>query len=80
MKWTDYLNPDVSERLRNCVSRTSDIPALVDAKWRSYKEMGKDKEGFTREDALVSVLELLDSNGFDADLTIEEYNDIVNSI
>ena len=39
------------------------------------QDAGKDKEGFTKEDALVAVLELLDSNGQDIDLTTDEYND-----
>lgn len=78
MKWTDFLDPDVYERLGNCRSLKSDIPALVNAKWASLKESGKDKEGFDKEDALVYVLELLDCNGqdFGADLTTDEYNDL----
>lgn len=78
MKWTDCLNSEVSERLGNCRSLKSDLPDLVNAKWASLKQAGKDKEGFTKEDALVSVLELLDCNGQDlgADLTVDEYNEL----
>ncbi len=76
MKWTDNLKSDVLERLKSCKSIKADIPKLVNAKWASLKEEGKDKEGFDKEDALVSVLELLDSNGqdFGAELTVDEYN------
>lgn len=74
--WTEYLENDVYIRLCNCVSKKSDLPSLVNAKWLSLKEAGKDKQGFTKEDALVSVLELLDSNSQDFELTIEEYHDL----
>lgn len=78
MKWTDCLKSDVLERLGNCRSKKSDIPDLVNAKWASLKQKGKDKEGFTKEDALISVLELLECNGqdFGADLTVDEYNEL----
>lgn len=78
-KWTEHLNQDVYERLCNCRSRKSDLTELVNAKWLSYKETGKDKEGFTKEDALVAVLELLECNNqdFGAELAIEEYDELV---
>ncbi len=78
MKWTERLKPDVLERLEHCRSRKSDVPDLVNAKWALLKQEGKDKEGFTKEDALVSVLELLDCNGQDigAELTVDEYNEL----
>lgn len=74
-RWTDYLNEDVYIRLLNCRSIKSDIPWLVNAKWRSLKEAGKDKDDFTKEDALVAVLELLDENSCSFDLTQDEYNE-----
>lgn len=78
MKWTDRLKSGVLERLENCRSRKNDIPDLVNAKWAFFKQKGKEKEGFTKEDALVSVLELLDCNGQDfvANLTVDEYNEL----
>lgn len=75
--WTDKLNGDVYRRLCACKSRKSDIEPLVNAKWAAMREAGKDKKGFTREDALVSVLELLDENGCDIDLTRDEYDEIL---
>ena len=44
--------------------------------WMQSK--GKDKQGFTKEDALVNILEWLDSNNqwWLADLTIEEYDEL----
>ena len=76
--WTQYMSGELYNRLANCCCRKEDLPALVNAKWLSYKEQGKDKQGFTKEDALVSVLELLDCNGQDylADLTREEYDEL----
>lgn len=76
MKWTERLESNVYQRLCNCQIRKSDIDSLVDAKWGSMKEAGQDKNGFTKEDALVSVLELLDSNGQSFDLTVEEYENL----
>ena len=77
-KWTDKLSGDVYDRLCHCRNTKADLPALVNAKWMHYKEQGKDKQGFTKEDALVSVLELLDSNSQWelADLTKDEYDEL----
>lgn len=74
--WTEYLDSDVYQRLANCKSRKSDIEKLVDAKRAYMKKQGKDKENFTKEDSLVSVLELLDSNGQFIDLTKDEYDEL----
>jgi len=76
-KWTDKLSNDVYVRLCYCMTKKSDIQELVNAKWLLYKEIGKDKEGFTKEDALVSVLELLDCNSSYFDLTEEEYDNLI---
>lgn len=73
--WTDYLPSDVSERLGMCCNTREDIPILVNAKWKKMKEQGKDKIGYTKEDALIQVLEHLDCNSQDFDLTIDEYNE-----
>ena len=75
-RWTDTLQESVYMRLCECRSRKSDIEMLVNAKWLYYKEIGKDKEGFTKEDALISILEHLDCNSQYFDLTEEEYNDL----
>ena len=77
-KWTDKLPEDVYSRLCNCRTIKSDIQILTNVKWALYKEIGKDKKGFTKEDALVSVLELLDCNNTYFDLTEEEYDSLIN--
>ena len=76
MHWTSYLSNEVSDRLGNCTTIKSDIKELVDAKWRSYKENGKDQRGYTKEDALISILEMLDCNSCYFDLSKEEYNEL----
>ena len=72
--WTDKLPDDVLNRLCNCRSRRSDLQILVNVKWAAMVEAGKKEEGFTKEDALVQILELLDSNGQLFDLSRAEYD------
>lgn len=59
--WTDYLPTDAYERLCECRNVKNDIPVLVNARyaWLQSREQSKH---FTKEDALVYVLELLDCN------------------
>lgn len=71
--WIDNLTNEVYERLCHCRTIRADLPELVNVKWLSYKENGKADQGFTKEDALVAVLELLDCNSCYFDLTKEEY-------
>lgn len=75
-KWTDVLSGDVYSRLCNCTTTKSDITALVNARWLFYSECGKAEQGFTKEDALIFVLELLDCNSVDIELTKDEYNEL----
>lgn len=77
MKWTEHLSNEVYNRLANCRTLKSDLPALINAKWLSMKEAGKDKQGFTKEDAVVSILELLDCNGCDFEITMDDYNELI---
>lgn len=72
--WTDRLPEDVHNRLCNCSSRRSDLQTLVNVKWAAMVEAGKKEQGFTKEDALVSILDLLDSNGQFFDLSRAEYD------
>lgn len=72
-KWTDSLSEFVYQRLANCYSRKADILPLAQARWNFIKS----KEGFTKEDALIDVLELLDCNGCWFDLTNEEFEGIL---
>lgn len=76
MHWTDKLPGDVRNRLGNCRSRRSDIEILVNVKWAAMVEEGKREQGFMKEDALVCILDLLDSNGQFVDLTRAEYDSL----
>lgn len=80
-KWTDRLGTEVSERLGACRNTKEDLPELINARWEWMKENGKDKDGYTKEDAAVCVFELLDSNGQYGltDLTKEEYDAIIST-
>ena len=73
-RWTDNLPSDVHNRLCNCCSRRADLQILVNVKWASMVEAGKREQGFTKEDALVQILDLLDSNGQFFDLSRAEYD------
>ncbi len=80
MAWSENLPQDVYERLGNCRNRKSDIETLVNVKWATMVEAGKREEGFTKEDALIDVLELLDCNGQYFDLSKEEYDELKRDI
>lgn len=70
-KWTDYLSEDVYIRLCECRTTKADIPELVKSRWATMEYP------FTKEDALIRVLELLDANGCDIELTTDEWNELV---
>ena len=73
-RWTDYLESSVYHRLCNCRNTKSDLPELVNARWRWIQD--NSALTFTKEDALIYILDWLDSNSQYnlADLTIEEYD------
>lgn len=75
MKWTDYLDEEVYERLCNCCSRKSDILPLAQAKWAVMK-----RHGYEKEDAVFAVWELLSCNSCFFDLTMDEIDDIISQI
>ena len=72
-----YLSDAVANRLGNCRNLKSDLQELTDAMWKDLQDKGKDKQGFTKEDALIRVLEWLESNSQDFDLTREEWNELI---
>lgn len=74
--WQDYLPTDVRNRLERCRSTKDDISILTNC---YYNHKIKGKSGFTIEDALIHILELLDSNSQYFDLTKDEYDDILYS-
>ena len=74
--WVKNLPVDVQNRLGHCKSRKEDIPILVNTKWSEMVEEGKEEKGYTKEDALIYIMELLDYNGQYFDLTRCEYDDL----
>lgn len=77
-EWTKNLPEDIYKRLCACKTKKKDLSTLVNGKWGAYKEEGKEKKGFTKEDALTAILELLESNSTPIDLTKEEYDELCN--
>ena len=76
--WTEYLPCAVYVRLGECRTRKSDLPILLNAKWRWAQDTGH-YNGYTKEDILVDILDLLDCNGLGSvtELTIEEWRNLV---
>ena len=78
--WFEKLPENVYVRLCECRSFKRDLPILVDKRWEWMSEKiaeGIIDDSFTKEDALVYILDLLDSNSqweLVADLTRVEYD------
>lgn len=73
--WTEALPEEVYNRLCNCTTIRSDLSILFKTKWNFKKKTGIDKE-----DVLISILELLESNNRDFDLTKEEYSELLKEV
>ena len=73
-KWTDYLSEEVYIRLCECRTIKADIPELVKSKWKTMEYP------YTKEDALIAVLEHVECNGCDFELTLDEYKELKNSL
>ena len=75
--WTDYLSHNVYMRLAQCQTTKGDLPILLNAKWQWAQDTGK-YNGYTKEDILVDILDLLDCNGLDSvtELTMEEWRNL----
>lgn len=43
----------------------ADIPILLDARWQWEQDTSRDKQDYTKENCLIYVLELLNSNGLE---------------
>lgn len=79
--WFEILPDDIYIRTCECRNLKIDVPILVNARWAWMK--GKIEEGiipnsFTKEDALIYIMELLDANSqWDlAELTVDEYESL----
>ena len=70
-RWVDYLSRDVYIRLGECRTIKADLPELVKCRWATMEYP------FTKEDALIRVLELLDANSCYIELTTDEWDELV---
>ena len=78
VSWLDYLSGDVRLRLAQRQTTKDDFPILLDAKWRWVQDTGH-YNGYTKEDMLADILDLLDCNGLDSvtELTMEEWRNLI---
>lgn len=78
VSWLDYLPHNVHLRLAQFQTTKGDLPILLDAKWRWAQDAGH-CNGYTKEDMLADILDLLDCNGLDSvtELTMKEWRDLV---
>lgn len=76
--WLDYLPYNVRLRLAQCQTTKADLPILLEAKWQWAQDTGR-YSGYTKEDFLVDILDLLDCNELYSvtELTQEEWNNLV---
>ena len=70
-KWTDYLSEEVYIRLCGCRTIKADIPELVESKWKSIAYP------YTKEDALISIIDLVYMNDCFIELTTEEWDELI---
>lgn len=77
--WLDYLPYNVRLRLIQCQTTKTDLPILLDAKWRWAQDTSH-YISYTKEDILASILYLLDNNGLGriTRLTMAEWHDLTN--
>ncbi len=77
-KWFDKLPGEIQMRLGECRNIKEDIPVMVNARWKWMQEQDMHKRGFTKEDAIVFIFDLLDSNSQWqlCDISREEYEEL----
>lgn len=75
--WVYNLPSNVYGRLCACRNIKEDLPALVNTRWAWMKNQERYAK-FTKEDALVYILDLLDANSQWqlCDMTSEEYDEL----
>lgn len=78
VSWLDYLPWNVYLRLAQCQTTKDDLPILLNSRCRWVQDTGR-YNGYTKEDILADILDLLDCNGLDSvtELTIEEWRNLV---
>lgn len=78
INWLDYLHGEVYCRWLDRKTIKSDLPILLDTKWRWAQDTGH-YNGYTKQDILADILDALDRNGiYDiTKLTIEEWMNLI---
>lgn len=79
--WVTRLPDDVLRRLCDCKSTMADLPILVNARWAWMRNQEKYRK-HTKEDAVIYILELLESNSqyYMAYLTEDEYRELKREV
>lgn len=77
ISWLDYLPYNVRLRLAQCQTTKGDLSILLDARWQWTQDTGH-YNGYTKDDILTDILDLLDCNGLDSvtQLTMEEWRNL----
>ena len=77
VSWLDYLPYNVRLRLAQRQTTKGDLSILLDAKWQWAQDTGH-YNGYTKEDILADILNLLDCNDLDSvtELTMEEWRNL----
>lgn len=78
INWLDYLHGAVYCRWLDRETIKSDLPVLLDAKWRWAQDTNH-YSGYTKGDMLADILDTLDRNGLHdiIELTIEEWMNLI---
>ena len=78
--WAELPTYSVYNRLCNFLSHKADISILLDTRRQWIQDTGHDKQGYTKEDCLIYVLELLDGNGLEdiTNLAPIEWENLLN--
>lgn len=78
ISWLDYLPYNAYMRLAQCQTTKADLPILLAAKWNWAQDTGH-YNGYTKEDILADILDLLDCNGLEdvTELTFEEWQNLI---
>lgn len=72
--WVDRLPENMRTRLAECRTIKADLDTLIRTRWGWMKEHGQGPaKGYTKMDAAIAVMELIDANGQIIDPTVEEW-------
>lgn len=58
------------------MSIKSKVQEIAQKRWNEVKS----RKGFTKEDAVIYALEMIDENGYDYDPTTDEYHELITSL